>query len=292
MIQLYIILCETFLNDNSLLQLRIHMFCILSWSLFTSNIVSRHSVHGARRLNSSSTPILVKIIKLEHTQHNINRQSNSTISAIKRSTTHYYLIPKFGDPHKIISFHGKLFHSDLPHIHLRLAPIIKIYSVLKHKKKVTWEKIFPAECPDRLGNFFGKKRFTNIPTQYTPVPIRGGLLYFVRLTNEKVISVCLAMFGVWIVDRFEPKLTALLNGWWDCKNTAHQFWLFSNTNCYAELTDPKIKIDSLTNFWVIVNFVYFPCNLMTKYGHESCSIAISRSPAGIDDKIYISMKII
>ena len=31
---------------------------------------------------------------------------------------------------------------------------------------------------------------------------------------------------------------------------------------------------------------------MTKYGHESCSIAISRSPAGIDDKIYISMKII
>ena len=55
-------------------------------------------------------------------------------------------------------------------------------------------------------------------------------------------------------------ITALLNGWWDYRNTAHQFWLFSNTNCYAELIDPKIKIDSLTNFWDIFHFVYFPCN--------------------------------
>ena len=30
---------------------------------------------------------------------------------------------------------------------------------------------------------------------------------------------------------------------------------------------------------------------MTKYGHESGSIAISRLRAGIDDKIYISKKI-
>ena len=29
---------------------------------------------------------------------------------------------------------------------------------------------------------------------------------------------------------------------------------------------------------------------MTKYGHESGSIAISRLPAGIDDKIYIVKK--
>ena len=31
---------------------------------------------------------------------------------------------------------------------------------------------------------------------------------------------------------------------------------------------------------------------MTKYGHESGSIAISRLGAGIDDKIYISKTII
>ena len=42
----------------------------------------------------------------------------------------------------------------------------------------------------------------------------------------------------------------------------------------------------------MVNFVYFPRNLMTKYGHESGSIAISRLRAGIDDQIYISKKTI
>ena len=50
----------------------------------------------------------------------------------------------------------------------------------------------------------------------------------------------------------------------------------SYTKCYAELTDPKIKIDSLTNFRDIINFILSPCNLMTKYGHESGSIAISQ----------------
>ena len=50
---------------------------------------------------------------------------------------------------------------------------------------------------------------------------------------------------------------------------AHQFCLVSYTKCYIELIDPRIKIDSLTNF------THFPCNLMTKYGRESGSIAIS-----------------
>ena len=50
---------------------------------------------------------------------------------------------------------------------------------------------------------------------------------------------------------------------------ANQFCLVSYTICYAELIDHKIKIDSLTNFRDIVNFVDSPCNLMTKYGHES-----------------------
>ena len=50
---------------------------------------------------------------------------------------------------------------------------------------------------------------------------------------------------------------------------AQHFSLFSYTKCYAELIDPKIKIDSLTNSRDIVNFIYFPCNLMTKCGHES-----------------------
>ena len=54
---------------------------------------------------------------------------------------------------------------------------------------------------------------------------------------------------------------------------------------------PK-KIDSLTNFWVIVNFGYLPCDLKTKYGHKSVSTTISRIRAGVDDKIYISKKII
>ena len=57
---------------------------------------------------------------------------------------------------------------------------------------------------------------------------------------------------------------------------AHQFCLVSYTKCYAELIDPKIKIDSLTNFRDRVNFIHFPCNFMTKYGHESDSIAISQ----------------
>ena len=42
----------------------------------------------------------------------------------------------------------------------------------------------------------------------------------------------------------------------------------------------------------MVNFVYFPRNLMTKYGYESGSIVNSRLRAGIDDKIDISKKII
>ena len=44
---------------------------------------------------------------------------------------------------------------------------------------------------------------------------------------------------------------------------AQQFCLILYTKCYAELIDPKVKIDSLKTF------LYFPCNLMTKYGHES-----------------------
>ena len=51
----------------------------------------------------------------------------------------------------------------------------------------------------------------------------------------------------------------------------------------------KIKIDSLTNFRDIVNFVDFPCNLMTKYGHESGSIAISHLKAGIGEKTHLSI---
>ena len=71
-----------------------------------------------------------------------------------------------------------------------------------------------------------------------------------------------------------------------------QFCLVSCTLCYAELNDHKIKIDSLTNFRDIVNFVDFPCNLMTKYGHESGSIVISHLKAGIGDKNHLSKKII
>ena len=56
---------------------------------------------------------------------------------------------------------------------------------------------------------------------------------------------------------------------------ANQFCLVTYTKCYIELIDPKIKIDSLTNFRDIVNFTHFPCNLMTKYGRESGSIGIS-----------------
>ena len=55
---------------------------------------------------------------------------------------------------------------------------------------------------------------------------------------------------------------------------AHQFCFVSYAICYAKFIDHKIKIDSLTNFRDIVNFVHFPRNLMTKYGHESDSIAI------------------
>ena len=73
---------------------------------------------------------------------------------------------------------------------------------------------------------------------------------------------------------------------------AHQFCLVSYTLCYAELIDHKIIIDSLTNFRDIVNFVDFPFNLMTKYGHESGSIAISQLKAGIGDKNHLSKKII
>ena len=58
------------------------------------------------------------------------------------------------------------------------------------------------------------------------------------------------------------------------------------------MIDHKIKIGSLTNFRDIVNFVDFSCNLITKYEHESGSIAISRLRAGIDNKMYISMNII
>ena len=45
---------------------------------------------------------------------------------------------------------------------------------------------------------------------------------------------------------------------------AQQFGLVSYTICFAELIDHKIKIDLLTNFQDIVNFVDFPCNFMTK----------------------------
>ena len=72
----------------------------------------------------------------------------------------------------------------------------------------------------------------------------------------------------------------------------HQFCFVSYTICYAELIDCKIKIDSLTNFRDIVNFVDFPCNLMTKYGHESGSIANSHLNAGIGVKNHFSKKII
>ena len=57
---------------------------------------------------------------------------------------------------------------------------------------------------------------------------------------------------------------------------ALQLCLVSYTKYYAELIDPKIKFDPLTNFRDRVNFIHFPCNLMTKYGHESGSIAISQ----------------
>ena len=57
---------------------------------------------------------------------------------------------------------------------------------------------------------------------------------------------------------------------------AHQFCLVSYTKCYAEFTDPKIQIDSLTNIRDRVNFIHFPCNLMTIYGHEIGSISISQ----------------
>ena len=50
------------------------------------------------------------------------------------------------------------------------------------------------------------------------------------------------------------------------------------------MIDPKINIDSLTNLRDIFNFVYFPCNLMTKYGNGSGSIAISQLKAVIDEK--------
>ena len=56
-----------------------------------------------------------------------------------------------------------------------------------------------------------------------------------------------------------------------CANTSVRLLY---TICYAELIDPKIQIGSLTNFRDIVDFGYFSCNLMTKYGHESSSIAI------------------
>ena len=42
------------------------------------------------------------------------------------------------------------------------------------------------------------------------------------------------------------------------------------------MIEHKIQIGSLTHFRDIVNFVDFPCNLMTKYGHESGSITISQ----------------
>ena len=83
----------------------------------------------------------------------------------------------------------------------------------------------------------------------------------------------------------------MLNGY-HCRNMAHQFCLASYTLCYAELIDHRLKIDSLTNFRDIVNFVDFPCNLMTKYWHESGSIAISRLKAGIGDTNHLSKKII
>ena len=58
------------------------------------------------------------------------------------------------------------------------------------------------------------------------------------------------------------------------------------------MIDPKLKNDSLTNFRGIINLVYFPYNLMTKYGHESGSIAICQLRAGIDDKKFLSKNII
>ena len=73
---------------------------------------------------------------------------------------------------------------------------------------------------------------------------------------------------------------------------SYQLCLVSYIICYTELIDSKIKIYSLTNFRDIVYFVYFPCNLMTKYGHESGSIAISNLKAGIGDKNHLSKKII
>ena len=72
----------------------------------------------------------------------------------------------------------------------------------------------------------------------------------------------------------------------ECKN------FYSYTISYVKLIDHKIDIDSLTNFRDIVNFVDFPINLMTKYGYESGSIAISHLKAGIDDKNHLSNKII
>ena len=73
---------------------------------------------------------------------------------------------------------------------------------------------------------------------------------------------------------------------------AHQFCLVSSTLYYAELIDHVIKVDSLTNFRDSVNFVDFPCNLMTIYGHESGSIAIYHLKDGIGDKNDLSKKII
>ena len=58
----------------------------------------------------------------------------------------------------------------------------------------------------------------------------------------------------------------------------HQFCLVSYTECYDEFTDPEIKIDSLTNFLDIVNFIYFPCNLMTKLGMKvvDCHFSVKK----------------
>ena len=68
---------------------------------------------------------------------------------------------------------------------------------------------------------------------------------------------------------------------------AHLFCLVLYTKFYAELIDPEIKNDSLTNSRDIVNFIYFLCNLMTKYRHESGSIANSQLKAGLDDKNHL-----
>ena len=57
---------------------------------------------------------------------------------------------------------------------------------------------------------------------------------------------------------------------------ADQFCFVSCTKCYAEFTDPKLKIDSSTNIRDEVTFAHFPFNLMTKYGPESGSIVISQ----------------